>query len=90
MVHAPRPYLVRNQHVVDASDVVIACPRRVEWWLVPRSGTAATIRMAERAGRPVAIVLPTGAVTHLPSAAAWAEAVTLARVQVTSLDLPRE
>lgn len=50
----PYPYLERNHHIVDACDVLIAAPRGAE---VLRSGTWATVRYAQKIGKPV-LVLP--------------------------------
>lgn len=54
----PAPYLVRNQHIVDATEMLLACPGEKQEKL--RSGTWATIRYARRLNRPVVIVYPDG------------------------------
>lgn len=54
----PLPHLTRNQNIVDESTVMIAAP--LEETEQIRSGTWATIRMARRAGAPLAIVYPSG------------------------------
>lgn len=54
MVHAPKPYLERNHDIVDACDLLIACPAGPE---VMRSGTWATIRYARKTGVPVIVLL---------------------------------
>lgn len=58
VVHEPRPPLERNRDVVDASDVLLACPGGMAE--EQRSGTWATIRYARKAGKPVVIVWPDG------------------------------
>ncbi len=45
----PYPYLIRDHHIVDESDVLIGMPRTLQEEL--RSGTWATIRYARRIGR---------------------------------------
>ena len=49
----PRPYLVRNRNIVDATDALIAAPDGPER---RRSGTWATIRYARKIGKPVTII----------------------------------
>ena len=56
----PAPYLTRNQHIVDASLLVIATPGEPVEQL--RSGTWATIRYARRQRKQVMIVPPDGAI----------------------------
>lgn len=58
-VLAPLPYLERNRAIVDASDVLFACPRDVIGENL-RSGTWSTVRYARRLERPVFIVRPDG------------------------------
>lgn len=53
-----KPYLVRNRDIVDASDVMIACPKESEE--VMRSGTWTTIRYARKIGKPLLIIYPDG------------------------------
>lgn len=52
------PYLVRNQRIVDESEILIATPKGFEEEL--RSGTWATIRYAQRRKKPVVIIWPDG------------------------------
>lgn len=49
------PYLVRNRAIVDACDLLIACPRthREE----TRSGTWATVRYARSQNKPILIIV---------------------------------
>jgi hypothetical protein len=47
-VLTPRPYLVRNRHIVDASSVLIATPKGDDEL---RSGTWSTIRYARKVRR---------------------------------------
>lgn len=51
--------LDRNRDIVDAVEVLIACPEGPER---QRSGTWSTIRFALRVGKPVVIVWPDGRV----------------------------
>ena len=48
---SPAPYLTRNHHIVDESEVLIAAPRSVSE--VQRSGTWATVRYARKAGKTI-------------------------------------
>lgn len=59
--HDPRPYLDRNRDIVDASDVLMACPKGPE---EQRSGTWATVRYGRRKGKRIVIVWPDGTVTE--------------------------
>lgn len=67
--HAPRvqwrdplPYLVRNQNIVNATDVLCAMPRTdVE---EHRSGTWATVRYARKQHKGIAILLPEGQIIY--------------------------
>lgn len=43
VIHEPKPYLVRNRNIVDATTILIACPNGEERL---RSGTWSTIRYA--------------------------------------------
>lgn len=54
------PHMKRNKTIVLASDYMIATPREALEQL--RSGTWATIRMARKADKPLAIVEPTGVI----------------------------
>lgn len=51
MIYEPKAYLTRNRAIVEACDVLIACPLTED--PVLRSGTWATIRYAELMGKPV-------------------------------------
>jgi hypothetical protein len=53
-----KPYLVRNQEIVDASEVLIAAPKSKTEEV--RSGTWATIRYARKLGRDLYIIWPNG------------------------------
>jgi len=53
----PRPYLERNQQIVEACVLLIAGPSGPEKL---RSGTWATVRYARRQNRPLLIVWPNG------------------------------
>ena len=53
-----KPPLDRNRDIVDATDVLIACPFQNHEIL--RSGTWATVRYARKQGKQVIIVWPDG------------------------------
>lgn len=59
--HDPLPHMLRNRRIVAASTVMIATP--FEATEQPRGGTWATIRIARKAGKPLAIAWPDGSVT---------------------------
>lgn len=63
MILTPKPYLVRNHNIVDATTFLLATPGETEEQL--RSGTWATIRYAKKVGKPVLIVFPSGDVQRL-------------------------
>ena len=56
----PLDYLTRNRNIVDACDVLLACPKGPE---ERRSGTWSTIRYARKCGKRVVIFWPNGEVT---------------------------
>lgn len=58
---APKPFLERDQDIVDWSEVLIATPSE-ETGEKLRSGTWATVRMARKKGIPIIIVRPSGKV----------------------------
>lgn len=58
--HEPKPYLVRDVDIVNASDVVIATPGTAEEQV--RSGTWYTVRQARKFKRTIYVVLPSGQV----------------------------
>jgi hypothetical protein len=55
----PKTYLERNHDIVDAADVLLACPKAPE---TQRSGTWATIRYAERLEKKVVLFWPSGSI----------------------------
>jgi hypothetical protein len=60
LVLTPTPYPNGNKHIVDAAEVLIACPPgQVE---ETRSGTWSTVRYCRKQGKPVYLVLPDGSV----------------------------
>lgn len=65
VVHPPAPYLIRNIHIVDATEVLIATPKE-ETGEEIRSGTWATVRAARKAKKRVVIVRPSGRVEVEP------------------------
>ena len=54
------PYLTRNRNIVDAAELLLACPNGPEQR--KGSGTWATIRYAMAKGKPVVIFWPNGKV----------------------------
>ena len=50
--------LVRNRDIVTESDIMVATPKEAQMQL--RSGTWTTVRYTLEAGKPVAIILPSG------------------------------
>lgn len=56
----PTPFLERNRHIVEASEILIACPATETE--TKRSGTWSTIRYAAKQGREIHIILPNGIV----------------------------
>jgi len=52
----PKPYLVRNREIVDACDIILACPKGPVEEL--RSGTWFTIRYAKSLKKPVWVIRP--------------------------------
>ena len=50
-----KPYLVRNKHIVNKCDILIACPEGKE---TLSSGTWSTIRYAFKIGKPTIIIPP--------------------------------
>lgn len=61
-VKEPLPYLERNHRIVDACDVLLACPKTMEE--EQRSGTWATIRYARKRGKRIVIFWPSGQVSE--------------------------
>lgn len=57
--HPVKAPLVRNRDIVNACDVLLACPKGPEEL---RSGTWMTVRYARKAGKPVVIFWPDGRV----------------------------
>lgn len=51
-----KPYLARNKDIVDMCHLLVACPKGLKEEL--RSGTWATIRYAQKMGKPVVILAP--------------------------------
>jgi hypothetical protein len=56
--HQERPFLVRNRHIVDLTDVLIATPDGDNEQ--QRSGTWSTIRYAKKINKDVTIIGPSG------------------------------
>src|SRR5690606_27684726 len=52
-----KPYLERNRDIVDATEVLIACPKGFE---TVRSGTWSTVRYARTLSRPILLVMASG------------------------------
>jgi len=57
-IRLPRSYLIRNQDIVNESDVLIAVPHEDNE--VIRSGTWSTWRYANRINKPSILILPNG------------------------------
>lgn len=55
-MHDPEPYLVRNKHIVNACDRLIAAPQTLVEEL--RSGTWSTVRYAKKTGCKGTILAP--------------------------------
>jgi predicted Rossmann fold nucleotide-binding protein DprA/Smf involved in DNA uptake len=64
-LRSPRPYLERNRVIVDACEVLVACPKGPEEL---RSGTWSTVRYARRQGKKIVVIWPNGEVTEEGSA----------------------
>lgn len=64
-LRAPAPPLDRNRDIVDACDVLVACPKGMAE--ERRSGTWATVRYARKRGKRIVIVWPNGTVTEQPA-----------------------
>lgn len=58
LVLVPKPYLIRNHDIVDATDVLFAAPGGFREKM--RSGTWATIRYARKVQKPILICWPDG------------------------------
>lgn len=58
IVRKPKPYLIRNQDIVNESDLMLVVPKEAEEQL--RSGTWATYRYTKKANKPYIIVYPNG------------------------------
>ena len=52
----PKPYLERNKDIVDACDLLIACPNPKDEINKQRSGTWSTIRYAKKQGKDIIII----------------------------------
>lgn len=61
-IYDPLPYLVRNHNIVDATEILIACPKTMKEEL--RSGTWATIRYARKQKGVIVILWPDGKYTY--------------------------
>lgn len=60
-VREPFDYLIRNRHIVDSCDLLLATPAGPE---EQRSGTWATIRYARKTQRPIVIFWPDGTISE--------------------------
>lgn len=56
LIHGVKPYLDRNCDIVDAAEVLVACPSTRAEQL--RSGTWATVRYARKTGKILRMVMP--------------------------------
>lgn len=57
----PLEFLARNRAIVEACDLLIACPQLP--FEQARSGTWATVRYARKLGRRTCLILPNGQIT---------------------------
>ena len=62
-----KDFLVRNHDIVDACEMLIACPKTKE---VLRSGTWATVRYARKSNKPIVILWADGKYTYENQSAA--------------------
>lgn len=53
-----KPYLERNHDIVDETHILIACPKETKE--LKRSGTWATVRYAEKVGKTILLIYPSG------------------------------
>jgi hypothetical protein len=60
----PKPYIERNHDIVDATDMLIACPAGDEEQV--RSGTWATVRYARKQGKRVIVIKRNGHTEETP------------------------
>ena len=58
MSYEPRPYLERNENIVDLVDEMLACPATMKD--MKHSGTWYTIRYSRKVGRKLTIIYPDG------------------------------
>jgi len=58
----PAPYLVRNRHIVDEADVLIACPAGPE---TSSGGTWSTVRYARRHNVEHIVIMPNGGIERV-------------------------
>ena len=63
VIYPPEHYLDRNHKIVDATQVLVACPNGVKEEL--RSGTWATIRYAKKQKKPIVMIYPDGSMERL-------------------------
>lgn len=63
VAHPARPNLDRNRDMVDAAEILLACPQGPE---EQRSGTWATVRYARSVGIPIVLFWPDGRTTDEP------------------------
>lgn len=56
----PLPYLDRNKNIVNACQLLIACPKEVEEQ--QRSGTWSTVRYAKKQGVDINVIQPDGTI----------------------------
>lgn len=61
-VYPMKPYLRRNDDIVDAVETLFVIPRTYTAKEAPRSGTWYTYRRAIKAGKRVILILPSGEV----------------------------
>ena len=61
----PRPYMVRNQDIIDYCNILVACPQQFPYNPQPqRSGTWSTVYKAFKKGIPQTIVYVDGTIEY--------------------------
>jgi hypothetical protein len=61
VLHEPAKYLVRDKHIVQASDLMVACPKGLREE-TRGSGTWATVRYARELHKPCLLIFPGGTI----------------------------
>ena len=56
VIHEPAGYLQRDRAIVDGCDVLLVCPKQMEWQ--PKGGTWYTHDYAKKQGKPFNVIWP--------------------------------